>query len=263
MSTLTESYASEIGHWYTPSGAPAYTVIGHNGKERPATLRDARKLGLVPSVTTIMALEAAPGLVKWKIDQALLSAMTLPRLMGEDSDSFMKRCLEDSKAQAKKAAERGTHLHGLLEHTVAKWSTFPVVVANTPEDVAIIEPCIMWLKTNFSGYTWKPERSFACDAGYGGKLDLCGESATDTVVIDYKFKTDIIEGKRLAYDNHATQLAAYAYGLEKPRSRCINLFISSTTPGLIVPHEWSPADVDTGYEVFSHLLAIWKLRRGL
>ncbi len=258
MATLVESYASEAGHWYTPSGAPAYTVIGSNGKERPATLRDARKLGLYPSVTTIQAVEAAPGLVNWKIQQAALACLTLPRLYGEDDDQFIKRALEDSRAQAKKAAERGTYLHGLLEKLMPNnWLIL------SDEDRAIIDPVLLWLSINFNGYEWHPERSFACEQGYGGKIDLIGESGGNSVIIDYKFKADIIEGKRLAYDNHSTQLGAYREGLGWGDARCINLFISSTTPGLIVPHEWSPAEIDTGYEVFSHLLAIWKLRRGL
>jgi hypothetical protein len=262
MATLVENqFASESQHWYAKDGSPAYEVIGKNGKTRPATLRDARELGLVPSVTAILKLEAAPALTNWMIHQAAMACITLPRLAGEDDDQFIKRALEDSRAQAKKAAERGTYLHGLLEQCVRDIGK--PIVHFPDENSEIIKPVLTWLHTNFNGYTWSPERSFACGAGYGGKIDLCGECADDSVTLDYKFKTDILPGKKLAYDNHATQLGAYANGLGRPRSRCINLFISSTVPGLIVPHEWSPAEIDTGYECFKHLLAIWKLRRGL
>jgi len=51
------------GHWYRRSdGSPQYTIVGKNGKERDTTLRDAREHNLVPSVTTIMRIAAAPGL---------------------------------------------------------------------------------------------------------------------------------------------------------------------------------------------------------
>ena len=261
MATLIENqFASESQHWYTKTGESAYEVVGKNGKTRPTTLRDARELGLVPSVTSILALEAAPALTAWKVNQALLSAMTLPRINGEDSDSFMKRCLEDSRAQAKKAAERGTYLHGLLEQSVRQGFISPDILAL---DFSIIHHCITWLHTNFNGYTWSPERSFACEAGYGGKIDLVGESADNSVVIDYKFTAKLDEKKTVGYPNHYTQLAAYAFGLDKSTARCINLFIDSEKPGVIVPKEWTPQEVNTGWEVFKHLLEIWKLRRGL
>lgn len=262
MAALAEtSFASESGHWYAPDGSARYTVIGKNGKERNTTLRDARELGLFPSVTSILQIEAAPALTNWKINQALLSAVTLPKLDGESSDEFIKRALEDSKQQAKKASERGSYLHGCLEMAVK--DRHSVQREASIIDFDIIFPCLQWLETNFPGYVWHPERSFASPSGFGGKLDLYGERGEEAVVIDWKFKDDIIPGKRLAYDNHSTQLAAYAYGLAKPKARCINLFISSSVPGLIVPHEWSQEEINNGWLVFGHLLGIWKLRRGL
>lgn len=260
MAALAEtSFAAESGHWYAPDGSARYTVVGKNGKERNTTLRDARELGLYPSVTSILKIEAAPALENWKVNQALLSAMTLPRIEGENEDSFIKRALEDSRQQSRKASERGSNLHGMLELAVKYGDTDHV----PPSDLPIIEPCLMWLDVNFSGYIWQPERSFACEHGFGGKLDLFGSNGEASVVIDWKFKDDIIPGKKLAYDNHSTQLGAYAFGLNRPKARCINLFISATVPGLIVPHEWEADEIVGGWNVFQHLLAIWKLRRGL
>ena len=62
---------SEKGHWYTLEGKPLYTLVGKNGKERNTNLRDARKLNLVPSVTTILDVAAKPGLVNWQINQGI------------------------------------------------------------------------------------------------------------------------------------------------------------------------------------------------
>ena len=64
-------FKSESGHWYTQEGEPMYTIIGANGKERNTTLRDAKSLGLVPSVTTIMGIIAKPSLETWKQKQLL------------------------------------------------------------------------------------------------------------------------------------------------------------------------------------------------
>ncbi len=106
---------AESTHWYDQAGKPAYTVIGKNGKERAATLRDARELKLYPSVTTIMGMAAKPALENWKIDQALMSALTLPRLADESLDAFMARAKQDAKDQSIRAAERGTEIHAQVE----------------------------------------------------------------------------------------------------------------------------------------------------
>ena len=68
IKNLNDEYSkfkSESGHWYTQEeGEPMYTIIGANGKERNTTLRDAKNLGLVPSVTTILGMIAKPSLEK-------------------------------------------------------------------------------------------------------------------------------------------------------------------------------------------------------
>ena len=59
---LIKDQTSESGHWYDDQGNPAYEIIGANGKQRNTTLRDAKKLGLLPSVTTVLGVAAKPGL---------------------------------------------------------------------------------------------------------------------------------------------------------------------------------------------------------
>jgi hypothetical protein len=67
-----EPRASESNHWYTRSGVPQYTVEAKKGGPRNTTLRDARAMGLVPSVTTILNIIAKPGLTLWLQQQVLL-----------------------------------------------------------------------------------------------------------------------------------------------------------------------------------------------
>jgi hypothetical protein len=256
-------FASESGHWYAKDGSPAYTMKGANGQERAVTLRDARKTGLLPSVTTICRLEAKPQLERWKIEQGMLSCLTLPRLAGESEDAFIKRALDDSKQQAIKAAARGTLIHGLLERAVGN-DPMEGVGADL---MAIIEPVLQWLSANFGAYNWSPERSFA-GPGFGGKIDLHGVNVGHAVVIDFKVKSGISGKTTLAYDEHVTQLAAYAYGVAYGCSkaigvaRCLNLFIDADVPGVIVPHEWSTQKRDDGWEAFQCLLRLFQIRKG-
>jgi hypothetical protein len=263
------SFAEESGHWYTRDGKPAYTIIGANGKERNTTLADARKLGLVPSVSTIMQIEAKPQLIKWLVQQGMMACMTLPRNPGENDTDFMERALEDSKQQTRKAAERGSYLHGLMEQAMRG----DVI---KPEDLQMyfdyIQPVQACINDEFPGYTWAVERSAAATLGYGvaptlgygGKLDLTGTHPTlPPVVIDYKCKDFKPENKKkLAYVEHVTQLAAYADMLYGPTGvRCLNIFISSTVPGLFEVKEWTQAEITQGRLAFGAMLNLWQIRK--
>lgn len=250
---------TSAGHWYAADGSPAYSVKAKSGQDRPTTLADARKLNLYPSVTTILKMEAKPNLERWKIEQACLSCITLPRKPSETHDEFMTRALEDSKAQAIAAAERGRYLHGLCEKHL-QGETYSAI----NDDAAIIRGVMQWLEVNFSGAQWYAERSFThTDLGYGGKIDLYGQLPDGQyIVVDYKFKDFKTAGKRMAYDEHITQLAAYANGLKLPSALCVNLFVSSTTPGQIVPHQWKSEERDIAWEAFQCLLRLFQLRKG-
>jgi len=109
------THAAESLHWYARDGSPAYTVKAKDGSDRPTTLRDARKLNLCPSVTSIIKCAAAPGLEMWKQNQVLLAALTLQRRENEPEAAYLTRILQDSKEQAKKAAERGSAIHAAIQ----------------------------------------------------------------------------------------------------------------------------------------------------
>ena len=115
MTTIIARSAESV-HWYrADNGKPQYTVQAKDGKDRPTTLRDARKMNLVPSVTTVMKVAAKPGLDVWKNEQLLLAALTLPRAPDESEKDFIARVVADSKETAKRAAERGTRVHESIE----------------------------------------------------------------------------------------------------------------------------------------------------
>lgn len=108
-------FASESGHWYLADGTPYYTLVGANGKERPVTLRDARKVGALPSVTTIIRMAAAPALERWKRNQLLLAALTLPRHDGESEADWLKRVEQDWQEEGRAAADKGSAIHAAIE----------------------------------------------------------------------------------------------------------------------------------------------------
>lgn len=242
-------------HWYTRTGDPAYTVKAKDGSDRPATLRDARKLGLVPSVTTIIGCCAKPGLEVWKIDQAVMSALTLPRIDGESSDSFVVRVKVDAKETARKAAQKGTDIHAALQGYLQNEPMVPeyekhVIGACEELDQAI-------------GLEWDcflAEKSFAHQLGFGGKVDLFGTSPD--FVIDFKTKEFGPDTDLKTWDEHAMQIAAYRHGLDFTQARGAICYVSVTHPGLARVVEIPKDELLKGWRMFYSLLHYWKAKAG-
>jgi|TARA_Y100000296_G_scaffold38168_1_gene44191 hypothetical protein len=239
--------ASEGGtHWYDQKGSPCYTVIGANGKERNTTLRDARKENLVPSVTTILGVAAKPALEVWKINQALMAALTLPKNEGESLDDFMARAKQDSKEQAIEAAERGTEIHADIEKGFLGEDD-NVAYRAVQEALEALEP----------GREWVAEDSFCSEDGYGGKIDLYANG----VVVDFKTK-DNLKGKdpaKLVYDEHGMQLSAYANGLEFLTPIRISVFVDRADPSIVLIHKWDAESHQRHLGMFVYLLNYWFL----
>lgn len=249
---IAKDTASEAGHWYTRDGHPMYTVIGKTtGKPRNTTLRDAREMNLIPSVTTILNVAAKPALTNWLQEQAILAALTLPRRDGEPEADWLKRVVSDSKQQGKDAADLGTEIHGAIQNYYEgkKESKFPHHV----------KACDEVITTKFGYRMWLCEQSFAHELGYGGKCDMFTVEG-DGIVIDIKTKDFSDLSKPLWYDEHLLQLAAYREGLGLPGARCANVFVSRTNPDLAVTHEWTEEDLKRGWKMFQHLLNYWQLK---
>lgn len=251
-------------HWYTRDGQPCYEIKGANGAMRAATLRDARKLGLLPGVTTILNEAAKPQLERWKVRQGILAALTLPREDGESLDAFAERAMRDSEEQAKAAADRGTAIHDAVERHYRG-----LVVA--PDMRPFVDGIVGAINDKFGELVeWTPEATFGSDLlGYGGKVDLhAGTINGCGIVVDLKGKDGVAEavaaGKPLAYDEHAMQLAAYANGLGLPRATVANVFFDRQKPGIanVYVHVWDGRTVDDMLPRFACLLEHWQLRTG-
>jgi hypothetical protein len=82
---------------------------------RAATIRDAKKLGLLPSVTNILGVIAKPGLDKWKLNQVALAAFASPPDGKESEDYYTGRIIEAAFTQVVQAADLGSKIHDGLE----------------------------------------------------------------------------------------------------------------------------------------------------
>lgn len=251
---IVKEKVAESGHWYKADGSPAYTTIGKNGKERPTTLRDARTEGLLPSVTTIIGQLAKPSLNTWLQQQVLLSALTLPRLEGEAEEVWLARVMADSKETGRKAADRGTAIHAIIQ------SFYEGMYApELPPYVKAVETAIT---NHFGERLWISEQSFAHPKGYGGKCDLSAKpdifNKFNGAILDVKTKDTPLE-KVEPYFEHIMQIAAYRQGLGMPQARGGIVFVNGTTNEVKIC-EIGEEELDNGWKCYEHLLSIYKIR---
>lgn len=245
------NHAKESSHWYDKDGNPAYSVIGKNGKERPTTLRDARKLGLLPSVTSIIRCAASPGLENWKAQQVLLAALTTDRLPDETESDYIARIIKDSQEQALKARERGTLIHAYVqdwfEGKEVEQGSDAYPFCKSANDTVFNE---------IGNQEWICEKSFACYK-YGGKADM----HTSLYLIDIKTTDKPVDGLKL-WDDHYLQLAAYRRGLDIEGAVCGILYINSVTAESKLV--WADEkELKKGWKCFSALLDFWYAKTGL
>ena len=246
---VKENVNESTGHWYLPNGNTAYTTIAKStGRERPTTLADARKLGLLPSVTTIINTIQKTGLDTWKQQQVLLAALTLPRLPDEPESDWLTRVMQDSKATGKEAAERGTAIHSVLEAFYEG-----IYIPELPPYVRAVESVI---NEHFGPQLWVSEKSFA-KGGYGGKCDLIAKNC----VIDFKTTEKDLD-KLDYYFDHQMQLSAYRQGFEMPTARCAIVYVNAlqNKAKLVeIPED----DLRIGWDCFTHLLAFYRAKNKL
>ena len=218
---------------------------------RPATLRDARKMGLFPGVTSIIKCAAAPGLERWKQDQVLMAALTLPRIDGETSEQLCARILADSGEQARVARDKGTQIHAAIQgHYEGK-----------PPDESMweyVKGAVAAIDANFGPQQWVSEKPCAHPMGYGTKADLHCE----WTVLDFKgadFDASNVATLKTR-DEHAMQLAATRMALSLPRADCAIVYVSRCSPGLARVIRIDDAELERGWSMFRSLLEFWQAK---
>ena len=244
-------------HWYCgTTGEPKYTVIGKNGKERNTNVRDARELNLVPSVTTINSQLAKDGLTTYFKREAIKAALAHPQWEGENDEEYIARLLELAKEDGKKAADRGTAIHDILD------SYFSCVYA--PEWPLYVSRVQEHLDTTFGKRLWLSEKSFSHPEGFGGKCDLYSKpdpvNNLPGIVIDFK-TTEKTPGELTPYYEYTLQLAAYREALA-PGAVCANIFVNGETNEVAIKIH-PEQDLKDGYEAFLSLLKVFKLKNKL
>ena len=250
-------FASDSAHWYQPDGVPLHTVLTAKGEPRPTTLRDARKLGLFPSVTNILGVIAKPELTAWLQEQAVMAALTLPRIAGETEDAFAKRVVEDSLSTRDGAADFGTAFHHGAERIA---HTLEVDRADLLS--SWLDRYRDWFQENVRSCRWTEQRVVSTQFGYAGTADLLIEHKVHGLsLVDLKTMKINPKYKVKPYSSWCYQLAAYRKGLGV-EARCINLIMNSVVPETPIEHVWGEADMDAGLRAFMAARELWVIEKG-
>lgn len=204
------------------------------------TITDARKLGFVPSVTTICDLVAKPFLLNWLQQQAFDSAWqsaTTP-ISKDEAWAYYQQ-------QSAIARDRGSDLHDKMSR-----------LEECPETLQ----ALAWIASQ--NYTkTEHEIQFATNK-FGGTIDFIGHvsrASTKPVidVLDFKFVTK----DRQPYDNELWQLAAYSMHLSATGYEVrdvSNVLISQETGALLKVHTWTHDQLLRGYSTFCSITGLWE-----
>jgi len=231
-------------HWYNPeTGASAHD----------ADLRRARKERLFPSVTSVLQIKSKPGLDAWKRQEAILSALTLPRLAGESDQDFAARVAVDMDATGSKAAAIGTAIHAFAEG-LTNGQEIPPPAGH--ETVCALLRC--WVAENL-GEGQTEETMVSQEYGYAGRKDFSGMIGGKYGILDFKSQNVKPGKKPVFYPEHCYQLAAYSEG--RPME-LVNLIISTNAENPIIAEKrWTAEESENGWSIFRHCLEIWQLER--
>lgn len=254
MITAARPTSGDKSHWYFQDGTPCFNVPNKSkGGERPATLRDAKSLNLLPSPTSITKILHREALVNWQIEQAVLATQTSPRRENEALDDFIERVLHIDREQDQErdaAALRGRAIHLALQQAiVGAWYD--------EQWVDYVKPAVELLLNPIGRPVATEKIIVNLNDGYAGMTDLILENDREVWVIDHKSCKRIPDKP---YNENRLQLAAYAGGLGNTGEkviRCANLYISTTEPGKLYFSEVE--DWRNDFSRFKLLVQYWRL----
>jgi hypothetical protein len=249
-------FSPDSAHWYGRDGVPMHSVPSLKGEPRPTTLRDARKLGLLPSVTNILGVIAKPELTAWLQEQAVMAALTLPRIAGETEDAFAKRVVADSQTTRDGAADFGTGFHHGAERVARTLEVDPKHPA-----AEWLRHYRVWYQSNASALRWTEKVLIHPEGCYAGTADLLIEHAIHGLtLVDLKTMKIKSGAKPSPYKSWCYQLAAYRYPLGAP-VKCMNLIVNSNEPSMPIEHFWTNEEMELGWQAFMAAHRLWVIEK--
>jgi len=236
-------------HWYDREGKPQHHT----------NVKGAKRHGYYPSVTSYLKVWPKPALDRWKIEQAILAAITLPRLKDEPDDQFAKRVAEDMNQEAKSAAAIGTDLHAIMSARLID-GTWPVEMEAMRPWMEAYEP---WIQSEIVKVHASEVVLCNHDWGYAGTVDLIADTRLwGHAVLDFKNQNVRPTGPAF-YDEWLMQLFAYAMAWNKTSGKdpdnIVSLVLNRNEPTAPYVHVWPDSEWEEAWAKFKSCMQLWCL----
>lgn len=259
----------ESGHFYTRDGKACHTqpTKSKDAKNptRPTTITDAKRLGLLPSVSGITKMLAAPGLEVYKMKEVARQCFLSPAHPGEDESGYIQAMLEKGKEDGANAADVGTLIHDALEahFTGGKRQAETVKIGHMDYHIdTFIHPAVKLIEKK--GYVIEASEKVLVNnkEGYAGTTDLIVRYNDFRGILDFKSKRTKPGKPAFPSETHCAQIAAYSMAHWGVLEYGANLYISTTEPGRVELVEWSPQQLATDWKAFLAMRDLWSWANG-
>ena len=241
-----------MSHWYNRAGEAVFEVPKVKGGMRKTTIADARKMGLYPSVTTVLGILDKPQLGDWKLEQMALAAFNSPANGSEPFEVYHQHLLTKAFEQVGDAADLGTAIHAALE---AHFKGAPI----EPGMDMYVEPVARLIEREGISFNEHELRLVNTQVGYAGTTDAVITKAGQTGILDFKSRKTKPGIACTPWETEPLQIAAY--GVAKfghvPEIGA-NVYISTTEKGRaeIVWHSYE--DLAEAWKTFQSCVQIWQ-----
>jgi hypothetical protein len=269
---------SEQGKWHhrvtleEVTGVARTTVTknkdGSDNLSRKPTVRDARKFGFLPSVTSIIRDVYAPNrqLTKWVRDSIIKATIKtpFPSIVDGKFDEAFERYAEQVQEVADEyknaTADRGKELHGIINRFILGGEDKP----DDPIGRAIIEQTKAYFASRgVISYTGEQPIGRA-DRGFAGTPDIIAAKDGGIIIIDLK-TTDLFDSKgkqRMVdeddlYDEWKAQTGGYAILVDNPNTSLVELVADRKT-GKCVFIEYAETKLHS--EMFMHMYELFVIK---
>lgn len=267
------------GHWYRADGEPCHTLpTGPKAKNptRPVNIRDAKQLGLIPSVTTILGVMSKPQLDGWKQKQITQAAWNARGLWedGDTYEAYHERITTAAFRQVQDAADAGTLIHYGAELALQNMEyaeDAPVYLPQLDKTFPLktfIKPIEEFVKKNEIETTSHELRLVNLQEGYAGTTDVSFRSKKGFGILDFKSKKTKPGYRCEPFDGQAMQVAAYhvahyhSVPAKETHTVGCNLFVSTTEPGRVEACWYDGDRLSREWEAFKNCCGLWRHIKG-
>jgi hypothetical protein len=241
-----------VSHWYNKAGEAVFEVPKVKGGMRKTTIADARKMGLYPSVTTVLGILDKPQLGDWKLEQMALAAFNSPANGSEPFEVYHQHLLTKAFEQVSDAADLGTAIHAALE------SHFQGQPIEAGMDT-YVEPVARLIEREGISFNEHELRLVNAQVGYAGTTDAVISKAGQTGILDFKSRKTKPGVACTPWETEPLQIAAY--GVAKfghvPEIGA-NVYISTTEKGRVEICWHSYEDLAEAWKTFQSCVQIWQ-----